>query len=484
IIATIGLTTNPKGSFMNVFSRGVRNAFRNGIRASAIIGMLGLSIGLSLAMLLANQAIGQKIESVQKSIGNTISVAPAGIRGFQGGGDPLSASDITKIKQVSHVTSVDQTLSDRLNSDSTNLTSAIEPGSFGNRQFRIERGVDSGGSVMAIPKMTGPAADSDFKPPITALGATNALASIPGTSGGNATLSSGKTFDGTKDAAVALIGKDLASKNSLSVGSTFTAYGTTFTVSGIFDAGNTFANNQVIMPLPTVQRLSDQTGAVTAATVHIDSSVNLESTTSALQSKLGSSADVTNNADATKPTLTSLENIKNVSMFSLIGASGTAAVILLLTMVMIVRERRREIGVLKAIGASNLRVMLQFTVESLTLTVLAAFIGIVIGSLAATPVTKMLANNSSNSSTATSKMANGPITITSESKGLGQQPGSLRSRLESNSVGQGVKNLKANVNGSILLYGLGGALLIAAIGSAAAAGLIAKVRPAEVMRAE
>ncbi|HSX35077.1 MAG TPA: hypothetical protein VLF62_05545, partial [Candidatus Saccharimonadales bacterium] len=195
---------------MNVFSRGVRNAFRNGIRASAIIGMLGLSIGLSLAMLLANQAIGQKIESVQKSIGNTISVAPAGIRGFQGGGDPLSASDITKIKQVSHVTSVDQTLSDRLNSDSTNLTSAIEPGSFGNRQFRIERGADKGGTTMTIPKAD-LGTDSGFKPPITAMGATNALASIPGTSGGNATLSSGKTFDGTKDAAVALIGKDLAS---------------------------------------------------------------------------------------------------------------------------------------------------------------------------------------------------------------------------------------------------------------------------------
>jgi putative ABC transport system permease protein len=161
-------------------------------------------------------------------------------------------------------------------------------------------------------------------------------------------------------------------------------------------------------------------------------------------------------------------------MFSLIGASGTAAIILLLTMVMIVRERRREIGVLKAIGASNLRVMLQFTVESLTLTVLAAFIGIVIGSLAATPVTKMLANNSS---------SDGNNTQTVQMAG-GGGPATFRSRLENNSVAQGVKNLQANVNASILLYGLGGALLIAAIGSTAAAGLISKVRPAEVMRAE
>jgi putative ABC transport system permease protein len=457
---------------MNVFSRGVRNAFRNGIRASAIIGMLGLSIGLSLAMLLANQAIGQKIASVQKTVGNTITVAPAGIRGFQGGGDPLSASDITKIKQVSHVTSVDQTLSDRLSSDNSNLESAIEAGSFGTRQLRIDRGSDSGSSDAPTTNMVVPEGGS-FKPPVTVTGSTNPLASVPSTSGGSATLSSGETFDGTKDKAVALIGKDLAAKNNLKVGSTFTAYSTTFTVAGIYDAGNTFSNNQVIMPLPTVQRLSDQSGAVTSATVHIDSAVNLESTTTALKSKLGSSADVTNDADAAKTTLTSLENIKNVSMFSLIGASGTAAIILLLTMVMIVRERRREIGVLKAIGASNIRVMLQFTVESLTLTVLAAFIGIVIGSLAATPVTKMLANNSSTDSNNSQTM-----------EGPAGGPGGFRSRIENNSVSQGVKNLKANVNGSILLYGLGGALLIAAIGSTAAAGLISKVRPAEVMRAE
>ena len=60
---------------------------------------------------------------------------------------------------------------------------------------------------------------------------------------------------------VALIGNSLATKNNLSVGSTFTAYNsTTIKVVGIFDAGNTFGNNQVIMPLATVQTLSGQAG--------------------------------------------------------------------------------------------------------------------------------------------------------------------------------------------------------------------------------
>jgi putative ABC transport system permease protein len=460
---------------MNVVSRGIRNAFRNGIRTVAIVGMLGLSIGLSLAMLLAHQAIGQKITSVQKSVGNTITVAAAGIRGFDGGGNPLTASDLDGVKLLSHVTGIDESLSDRLSSDGTNLQSAIDAGSFGKRQFRIESGNSSSGPVQVFGDGSG--GDASFKPPISAVGASNALGGVQAASGSSVNLTSGTTFDGTKDALVALVGKSLADKNNLVVGSTFTAYSQTFTVSGIFDAGNTFSNNEVIMPLPTVQRLSSQSGAITQATVHIDSAVNLDSTTKAISAKLGSKADVTNDADTTKSTLSSLQNIQNVSLFSLVGAAATAAVIILLTMVMIVRERRREIGVLKAIGGSNLRVMSQFMVESITLTVLAAVIGIIIGSVAATPVTKLLANNSNNNDE-TSLSASG------DSKPVVVRSGGLGARFKANSVTQGAKNLKANVNGSVVAYGLGSAVLIAVVGSTAAAGLIAKVRPAEVMRAE
>ncbi|HSX32761.1 MAG TPA: FtsX-like permease family protein [Candidatus Saccharimonadales bacterium] len=467
---------------MNVFNRGIRNAFRNGIRSAAILGMLGLSIGLSLAMLLAHQAIGQKINSVQDDVGNTITIAPAGIRGFDGGGTPLTTNQVNQIKATANVTSVDATLTDRLTSDNTSLQSAITPGSFGGRQFRINSGSGQGGDVQLNSDGQTPDFRS-FKLPVTVTGASNPLTAIRGSSGSSLHLTSGQSFDGTKDADVALLGSDLATKNSLRVGGSFTAYGANFTVAGIFDAGNTFSNDQVIMPLPTVQRLSNQSGDITGATATIDSAVNLDSTTAAISKQLGSAADVTNDATLAKATVSSLQNIQNVSLFSLIGAAGTAAVILLLTMVMIVRERRREIGVLKAIGGSNLRVMGQFVVESLTLTVLAALIGVVIGALAATPVTKLLANNSSMAPT--SQMGNfGPSLARGGGAGPMLRGGGFRARFENNSVTQGAKNLRANVNGSIVLYGLGSALVIAAVGSTAAAGLISRVRPSEVMRTE
>lgn len=462
---------------MNIISRGVRGAFRNGVRATAILGMLGVSIGLALAMLLAHQAIGQKIVAVQKNIGNTVQISPAGIRGFAGGGTPLTTDQIKSVTSIAHVTSVDATLTDRLSSSDTNLQSSIQAGNFGRRQFRIDSG-DGGENTPAFPGGgQGNGAFANFTPPIIVVGANNPLAGQTGANGGNLTLKSGQSFDGTADALVALVGTSLASKNNLSVGSTFTAYGQTVTVKGIFEAGNTFGDSQLLMPLPTVERLSQQAGDITGATARIDSATNLTSATNAIKAKLGTNADVTNEADAAKTTLDSLQSIQHVSVFSLVGAGIAAGAIILLTTIMIVRERRREIGVLKAIGGSDTSIMLQFAVESITLTVLAALVGIIIGSVTATPVTKLLANSSSNSTQNTTQ-----FTARGGPGGFGG--GGFRARLNNNSVARGLQNVKANVSGSIVLYGLASAVGIAIIGSVAAAGMITKIRPSEVMRTE
>jgi putative ABC transport system permease protein len=134
-------------------------------------------------------------------------------------------------------------------------------------------------------------------------------------------------------------------------------------------------------------------------------------------------------------------------------------------MIMIVRERRREIGVIKAIGASNVNVMGQFASEAVTLTVLGAVVGIVLGVFAGSPITKLLVNNVS--TTASTATQGGP--------GGGR---AFRA------VSQNVTNISATVGWDIILYGLGVAIVIAIIGSALVSFFIAKVRPAEVMRAD
>jgi putative ABC transport system permease protein len=459
---------------MNVISRGIRNAFRNMIRTFSIVIILGLSIGLSLTMLIAHQAVGQKITSVKSSVGNTITVSPAGVRGFEGGGNPLTQAQLVAVAKLPHVTKLEESLSDRLTTSNTNLVSAISAGSLGQR-FSQNSGESftpaaGGGGLGGRTGTTGAGGTESFTPPITVLGTTDPtdLSSTDG--GGTFALKSGSVFSSTSTGNVAIIGTTLATKNNLKVGSTFTAYGTTITVQGIFDAGNTFSNDLVIMPLTTVQKLSSQTGDVTSAIATVDSITNVTSATSAITKSLGSAADVTNDSQTAETTVAPLQNIQSISLYSLVGAVIAGAVIILLTMIMIVRERRREIGVIKAIGASNISVMGQFMIEAVTLTVLAAVIGIVLGIVAGNPITHLLVTNSTSTTTATT--------------GQGGAGGGVRRGGGFGFVHNDVSSVHATIGLSIIGDGLLAALIIAIIGSALASFFIAKIRPAEVMRVE
>lgn len=454
---------------MNVFSRGMRNAFRNGIRTLSIVLILGLSIGLALSMLLARQAVDTKIESVKSSIGNTITVSPAGVRGFEGGGDPLTAEQIATIEDTANVVSVTGSLSDRLTTDNSSLESAISAGSIGER-FGGGGGSPAPAATDAITSTETSMPQRSFTPSVTVYGSSN-TASV--SSIGTVTLSDGEQIDGASSENVALIGADLAEANDLTVGSTFTAYDTEITVKGIISSdGNRFAGNAVILPLATLQNLTDQAGAVTSAVVTVDSVDNLDATVSALQTSLGDAADVVSEQSTAESAVEPLESIKSVSVFGLIAAVIAGGVIIMLMMVMIVRERRREIGVMKAIGASDGKITVQFMAEAVTMTLLAAVVGIIISILAANPITSALVTNAS-STTTTSGGPGGAM-----GGGMGG-PG--------RAVAEGVANIQnvtAAISWDIVLYGVAAALLLAIIGSAVATSFITKVKPAEAIRAE
>jgi putative ABC transport system permease protein len=442
-----------------------------------------LTIALALVMLLSLKAVQTRIDDVKASVGNTLTVTPAGQRGFQGGGEPLTAAEIAQIQQTGHVASVTSTLNDRWTTEgttgptgpdgqaiggTTNLQSSIDPGTLGNRFG----GNQSGGA----------APQGNFTLPITVTGTTSP-SSTQVSDVNSFKLTSGTTIDGTSTDYVALVGKDLATKNNLSVGSTFTAYGQTITVQGIYDTGNTFTNGGVIMSLPALQQLSSQPGEVTSAIVTVDSVDNLDSTVTALQKTLGNSADVVSDQSASADTLSSLDNVKTIATYSLVGALVAGSVIIFLSMLMIVRERRREIGVLKAIGSSNVKISWQFVTEALTLTGMAALVGVVAGVILSNPVLDALVSGSS-SSTGGPTFSAGPGAGPPGGGGAGPiRVGGGLSRGVTQ-FGDVLSNVHATVGFSILLYGLLAALVIAVIGTAFPSWLIAKIRPAEVMRTE
>jgi putative ABC transport system permease protein len=280
-------------------------------------------------------------------------------------------------------------------------------------------------------------------PRTSATGTTNP--NSVSTNGSSLNITSGTTIDGNSSDLVALVGSDIATKNNLSVGSTFTAYSKTITVSGIFKTDNKFQDSGIIMPLATVQSLTSQTGSVSSVTAKVNSSDNVDAVVTSLKSSLGDKADIVSEAQQAADSVSSLESISSIALMGVIGATIAGAIIVLIAMIMIVRERRREIGVIKAIGGSDKKVISQFITEALTLTVIGSIIGLSLGVIV-------------------------------------KQPGMMGRGMEQ--ISNSLTQITSSVTPQTFAMAIGITFVIAIVGSATPAWFIAKIRPAEVLRSE
>lgn len=461
---------------MNVVSRGIKNALRSPMRSGAIVLMLAISIGLILSMLVARSSVDAKITEVKSTAGTKVTISPAGVHGFDGGGEPLTATQISTIRNTSHVSSIIATLSDQLTTTDTSLTPSLELGSFGARQQRSTTS-DSSTSTTTPPSTDGSSTSSDTtmssRPaptPRTAVTGTTDQNSVS-TDGNDLVLTSGSSIDGNSNELVALVGTSLATKNNLKVGSTFTAYGKTITVKGIYKTGNTFTDSGLVMPLTTVQTLTGQSGAVNSVIAKVDSSDNVSSTVTTLKTALGDKADITSQVEQAASSVSSLESIASLALAGVIGATIAGSVIVLLSMVMIVRERRREIGVIKAIGGSNVKVIGQFVTEALTLTIIGAIVGLSLGVAVSGPMTSSLVSSSQNSTSTTQAVPG--------SGGPGRMFKGGMSQLQTN-----LTQVTSSLTPQTFAAAIGITLIISIIGSAVPAWFIARIQPGEVLRTE
>lgn len=445
---------------MNVVTRGVRGALRSPLRSGAIIAMLAVSSGLILAMLVARSSVDAKIAEVKASVATQITINPAGMQDGMGSGNPLTAKQVETIKNTKHVSSVSSTLTEQL-TENISLTPSLDP-----------------------PKlfMMGPDGENkapEQKAPVVATSTTAPEKTIT-----EDKLTSGAMIDGTGTAREALVGKQLAEKNNLSVNDTFTLYGEIITVKGIYSTDSKFQDGGIVLPLATLQDLSNQPGEVSSVVATVDSGDNVSSTVTALKNTLGDEADVTSQEEQAEETLAPLASIASLALAGVIGATIAGATTVLLAMVMVVRERRREIGVIKAIGGSNRSIVTQFITEGLTLTIVGGIIGLALGIAVSGPLTQSMVSNTKSSS-------NG-----SPQRGMTQRPMNGASGPSGGPVMMGEPNAFANQIGVNLTsvassvtpqtFAVSGAIviLIAIVGSAIPAWAIARIRPAEVLRTE
>jgi putative ABC transport system permease protein len=452
------------------------------MRSVGVVVILAVAIALSISMLIARDAVTTKINSVRASTGNTITVSPKGFFGFSGGGTPLTTAEVNDLLDLKNVTSVQESLSEELQSSQTSLKSPTPSGSLGGRFGNVGGGGGSTGSTGSGNSTT------TFTIPVRVIGTNSPGNALVGGANGGGTekLTSGTSFSPTSKANVAVVGATLASKNKLTVGSTFTAYGKTITVVGIYNSGSTFADSDVLMPLASVQTLASAPGQVTAATVVVNNVNNVTSVTKAINAKIGSKADVTSTEATTEAALAPLNSVKTISTYTLLGAVIGAAIILLLSMLMIVRERRREVGVLKALGAPNRSIIGQFVAESTTFTILGAVVGFIVGAALSSPIASALVS-SEGSTTPTSGFVRGAGGFRGGGSGFTPPSGGGfggAGGFHATSVGNTLTTLHTSVGWSTLTYAFVFAVVIAALGSTVAAATIVRIRPAEVLRSE
>jgi putative ABC transport system permease protein len=481
---------------VSVLARSVGNAFRNKVRTAAVVAVLAVAIGLALAMLVANQAVGAKVQELNASVGTVLTVNPAGGQGFEGGGEPLTTEQAATAAGVPNVSAVVGTSSLRLRNATeaaaqsasgqtgpgggqggsggqaaatltTSLTAAVDAGTLGNRNQAANGTTGTTGTTQPVRSL-----------PITATG----IGAEVDTTGKELTITEGTGLgDYTAGSTSALLGTTLAEKNSLSVGSTFTINDQTYTVAGLFDAGTTFANNAVYVTLPTAQTLAGLPDELSSMIVTVDSLENVETTKTALQEALGTDkADVTQGQNL-ETAVSSLGSVKNISFIAFVAALGTAGLIILLIMVMLVRERRREIGVLKAIGAPNRTIGLQFVLEALVLAALGSAAGAVIAAFASSGIASALISTNS-TTTAAPTSGRGMPGAAGGIAGGGFPGGGQGGPF--GGASQLLTSVTASASPEVIAAGIAAVFGVAIIGALVPALLTARVRPIEVLRGE
>ncbi|MDR7081198.1 putative ABC transport system permease protein [Arthrobacter ginsengisoli] len=469
---------------MSVLARSVGNAFRNKVRTAAVVAVLAVAIGLALAMLVANQAVAGKVAELNASVGTVLTVNPAGGQGFEGGGEPLTADQAATAAAVPNVSTVVGTKALRLrNADAaaaqagaggpggqsatavtTSLTAAVDAGTLGARNQAADGSTGASGTAAPAPA---------FSVPITATG----IGAEVDTTGKALELTQGTGLgDYTAASTGALLGTTLAEKNGLAVGSTFTINDQSFTVAGLFDAGTAFGNNALYLTLPAAQTLAELPGELSTMIVTVNSMENVDAAKTALQNALGTgSADVSQGQRNLETAVSSLGSVKNISFIAFVAALATAGLIILLIMVMLVRERRREIGVLKAIGAPNRTIGLQFVLEALVLVALGSVVGAAVASFASGSIASTLI--SSNTATATA------TTVAGQRGGPGF-PGGAPGGNPLGGASQLLTSVTASASPGVIAAGIAAVFGVAIIGALVPALLTARIRPIEVLRGE
>ena len=274
------------------------------------------------------------------------------------------------------------------------------------------------------------------------------------------------------DSGVVVLQERVADHFNVTVGGTVNILNQTFQVVGI--EGYTPLNEtDAYMNLNDAQTVTNNTGDVTDFKVFADNVTIVEDVAnkiSIMYPKLSVSIAAslvdsviqmqTQTNEELQMTQASMSQIQSTGTMEIAVVTVVVAAIVLFIMLYTVRERTREIGILKALGASSMAILGQFMLEGVLLSLIAGIVGIVIGTVGATSLANLLLPHPTQAGNSTVSTA-------------GVSIGSASSA-----------SISVTIAPELVLLGLGVAVLLGALGSLYPAWRAARTRPAEAMRYE
>lgn len=323
---------------MGSFYRGVRNVFRSRARALAIMVVLGLSVSVALTMSSVEKSVGGRLDALRSDVGTQLELRPAGSYGLAHSSDDKGARYLPgdMVQKAAGIAGVRST-----------------------RGYLSMMGDFAGEHVIVMGIEPG------------------ARLSIFGGSTGR--IVSGELLDSYSNAdGVVLIGEGYAKRHKVSIGDTVKLKDAEVKVVGIFSSDTSYGDHGIFVPLGAMQRIFGLEGKLSSVFVDVDSIGNVN----VVESQIKSSYEKVDVIDKDKPiraaVAASLGSVQSTSRMGAALSLGVGSAIVFFTMLLVTRERRREIGTLKAIGASDSDIAKQFVFETLAMAIGAAALGILL----------------------------------------------------------------------------------------------------------
>ncbi|MEG1002199.1 ABC transporter permease [Clostridium sp.] len=470
------------------------------IGKSAILFFVMTTICVFVLSGLSIQSATEKSEVLaRQKLGATVTLSPnmeklkeqmrsegGGKEAFKMERTPISIADVNKVLTLNHITGYNITSSTEGVADGFNPITSSESttSQSSNNEFGMKMPSDSN-RVMGNVSIDG----------VLSLDGVSAFTS------GESTLTSGTGITSEdKDKNVAVIEKTLAEQNSLKVGDEIKVKSTTNTdeevklkVIGIYESTSEINEgamrneamnpyNKIYTPYTVANTLkgSDYKDKVDSAVFYLDDPVNVDTFL-----ENGKNLDIDfdkykldANSREYEQMIKPIENVASFAKTTVIIVGVCGALILALIIMLSIKERRNEIGILLSLGEKKYKVISQFIVEVLLILVLALGTAAVLGNSISNVMANKLISKEVTAVEESKNSVSGEMGMPGGEMGIGSFRGP--NNIESSKV-EVVDDLNVSVTGMDYLEMSGIAILICLIGILLPSISIMKLQPKEIL---